>query len=167
MFGKFFKILSPMQWVEFGVIIIVLFSVFNFGSVVFDGIKEKFGMETKSSLKEQTIKQAAVIDKVVEVNTKLVDTIKTNEETAKVNKDIVVNKLGIDLKIEEKIKVVEVKKAKVISDIKIKYSQEPSNKETQSQMELEVSRKQITFLWDVYCTEAGATEQCKNHKNIS
>jgi len=75
MFIKIFKLLSPIQWIELIGIVIIALTVFSFGSSVIDGVKGVFGMETKASLKEQTIKQEAVIKTVVTANESLAETI--------------------------------------------------------------------------------------------
>lgn len=161
MFSKILKILSPMQWLEIGFIVIILFSVFNFTATFSDVVKNKFGMETKASLKEQTIKQEGVIKTIEDANKSLVDTIKKNEQTAKIDKDTVINKFKEDNKVEEKISTVIIKKDKVISEVKKKYADQPITLDSEKQMEKEVSTLQITSLWIIYCSESDNNEQCK------
>jgi hypothetical protein len=163
MFARLFKFLSPMQWIEFGVIIIVLFSVFNFGNTITDAFKEKFGMDTKASLKEQTIKQEAVIKTVVDANAVLADTIKTKDESAKVDQSVVVDKFKADVKVEDKVKTIVAKKDKTISEIKKKYDSQAQTVDTEKEMEKEVSTSQINSLWTIYCTQDNSEPTCKDH----
>ena len=165
MFGKLFKLLSPIQWVELGGIIIILFTVFNFSTTIIDGVKGVFGMETKASLKEQTVKQEAVIRTVVTANESLAQTIKLNETTAKIEKEVIVEKFEADKKVETGVTKIVAKKDKAISVIKSNYVEQPKTVESQAQMEKAVSTEQITSLWTIYCSESGDDNKCK--KEIS
>lgn len=161
MFGKLFKLLSPIQWVELGGIIIILFTVFNFSTTIIDSVKGVFGMETKATLKEQTIKQEAVIKTVVTANESLAETIKLNEVTAKIEKEVIVEKFEADKKVETSVTKIVAKKDIAIAVIKNNYVEQPKTIESQVQMEKAVSTEQITSLWTIYCSESGDINKCK------
>lgn len=160
MFKRIFNIFTPIQWGEMLLIAAVIFTVFNFASSASDSIKEKFGFETKATLKEKTIQQEAVIKTVVDVNKDLIETIEKKEESSKVDINLVIDKVKSDVSTEKVIKKIVTKKDKEILEIKKSYEDTPQTELSQTQMESEVSEKQITSLWSVFCSDIENQQQC-------
>lgn len=156
-----------MQWLEIGVIVILLFSVFNLTTVVSDFFKEKIGIETKATLQEKVIKQDNVIKIIAEANETLVDTINKKEESSNITKEVIVDKFKEEAKVEKVAKVVETKRVKTITDIKTKYQGIEPSLENNLQMEKEVSAKQIDSLWEIYCSEESNSSQCQSNKSVT
>lgn len=166
MFSKILRIFTPLQWAEVILIVVIAIVTFNIGGSVIETIQNKFGMETKSSLKEKTINQENIIKDVTDVNKDLIKSLGIIDKSNTVSKDSIVNNFKNELKIDTNFQSIKNKKNESIAKIKETFNKEPVTLENTLEMEKQVSTKQITALWTMYCTDTDNSKQCENINHV-
>ena len=165
MFSKILKIFTPIQWCEVILIVVIAIVGFNLGNSIIDKVQNVFGIETKASLKEKTIEQSNIINKIESVNKDLVVTIDTNNKSNEITKNIIVDNFKSELKLDTNIRIIKNKKVEGINKIKDDFEKLPVTVENTKEMERQVSTKQINSLWDAYCLDPANSTQCEINKN--
>lgn len=168
MFSKIFKFLSPMQWVEIILIVVIGLVVFNVGGSVIDSIQSKFGIETKSSLKQKTIEQSKMLEQIDTINKDLVKDLEILDKSIRINKDVVVEQFKAETKINSNFEKIKTKKEEHIEKIKDNFNEKPITIENTIEMEKQVSTEQITALWEMYCSgnSVDNSKQCEGINHV-
>lgn len=153
-----------MQWAEILLVIVVGFVVFNVGGTLLETIQGKFGIETKAELKQKTIEQSKALEQITNINK---DLVKNNEDLIKskdINRDVVINQIKEEIKIENNFQKIKYKKEVSIEKIVDSFSKEPITVENTKEMEKQISTQQISALWEMYCSSSDNLKQCEvNH----
>lgn len=110
----------------------------------FSKVAGLFGYQTRTVLKEKLKVAESNTTIAVDANKTLVSTAKVLETTVKNTEDSIVEKVTNDQQTEKVIKKIVIKKKEKIDDI-VKVTDPTVDKEK------EVSRVQISSIWDTYC----------------
>ena len=166
MFSKFLKMLSPLQWGEVILLIVIGFTCFNLAGSIVEKVQTTFGIETKSSLKERIVNQNNTINKVEAVNKDLIRSLGIIDRSNAIDKDAIVSNYKSELKLDTNIQSIKNKKTESIGKIKDVFNKEPVTAENTKEMEIQVSTKQINSLWETYCLDPDNSTQCEVNKNV-
>lgn len=161
----FFKNISIKQWIQVITIVVITCMTINFYSNIKDYVETKLGMETKATLKAETITQKTIINDLKEANVDLAKDIDKKDESNKVNTEIIVNKFKAESKIDSKIESIKIKKVEDIQQIKNDFNNKPKTVENAQEEERQISIKQINSLWATYCTDESNSVQCEQVTN--
>ena len=110
-----------------------------------DGISEKFGFDTKSSLRAKTETQKIQIDTVVADNKTLSETGEKKDQIAETKLEVVTDNLTAKANTIET--VAKINKTK---DVKVKQLESTPTK-TSAEIDKEISTVQIASVWRTYC----------------
>lgn len=165
MFSKILKIFTPVQWCEIILIVIIAIVGFNLGNSIIDKVQGVFGIETKASLKEKTIEQSNIINKIENINKDNIKVLGIIDRSNEITKNVIVDNYKTELKLDTNIQSIKNKKVESINKIKEVFNKEPVTAENTTEMEKQVSTKQINSLWEAYCLDLDNTTQCEINKN--
>jgi|ERR1035437_4755730 hypothetical protein len=157
--SRLLKLFTPLQWIEFIIVIAVAITFANLGGTIITYVETKLGMETKANLKEETIVQKDTIKDLSIANKDLVTTIATKDKSNKIDTEAVANKFKGELKIDSNFQSIKDQKVKDIQDIKDSFATKPITIENTQEETRQISLKQINSLWDLYCTGAESCDR--------
>lgn len=127
-------------------------------------ISERFGIETRATLKAKAVAEKAVSEKAIQANATLLTEIVKEKQSSKAVEEILINKQSKDLKLSKELETIKIEKNKVIDKIKASKVNKPevsshkpaieataNIKHTYSQEESrEISETNIKAIWAAY-----------------
>lgn len=111
----------------------------------YNQILERFGFETRTSLKVKLNQEENNTNVAVDANQNMVNTIDTLEKTAKNVDDAINNHIEQNKKTDTKVSAIKKKK-----DSRIDVVQGASDKTPEQKM-LEIDQVEIDSIWEAYC----------------